>query len=341
MKLHLKKWLAFASTLSVLASIALTASAQTDTQRAEMKAAFAAAEKVQQTGPVAINMLDQAVLQLPAKQIFIPMPEAGRVMRAMGNQIDDSYLGLIFPAEGDWMVVARYEKAGYIKDDDAKEWNADELLTSLTDGTESGNAERRERGIPEMKVDGWAEKPAYEAATHRLVWSVITKNKQGADDDPGVNYNTYALGREGYISLNLVTSLKDVYMQKDLARNLIGNLEFSDGKRYADFNSSTDKVAEYGLAALVAGVAAKKLGLFAVLLAFLAKFAKVGLLALFGGGALLKKWFGRKKPEQAAVPTAGASTFEFDAFAPLEVPAVPAVPAEGPAKDASNGSAAP
>jgi hypothetical protein len=86
----------------------------------------------------------------------------------------------------------------------------------------------------------------------------------------------------------------------------LGNLEFSDGKRYADFNASTDKVAEYGLAALVAGVAAKKLGLFAVILAFLAKFAKVGLLALFGGGVLFKKWFSRKKESEPAPVSASS-----------------------------------
>ena len=55
---------------------------------------------------------------------------------------------------------------------------------------------------------------------------------------------------------------------KPTAHNLLASLDFAAGKRYADFNSSTDKVAEYGLAALVAGVAAKKLGLLAVIAGF-------------------------------------------------------------------------
>ena len=76
---------------------------------------------------------------------------------------------------------------------------------------------------------------------------------------------------------------------------LLDNLNYVDGKRYADFDSSTDKVAEYGLAALVAGVAAKKLGLFAVIAAFLAKFAKVGILAAAAlGGGLWKRLRGKK-----------------------------------------------
>jgi uncharacterized membrane-anchored protein len=297
MKFTLKKLLA----LFALALMTQFAQAQSEAQKAEIKAAYEEADKVKQAGPFEVKMLDQAVLRIPAGQVFIPNPTASRILRAMGNSSDDSLLGVIFPAgDENWFVVARYEKAGYIKEDDAKEWNADDLLKSLTEGAEAGNVARREKGIREMQVVGWAEKPAYDANNHRLVWSAISKDKVGVDEDPGVNYNTYALGREGYISLNLVTSLKEVATQKAVAQNLLENLEFTDGKRYADFNASTDKVAEYGLAALVAGVAAKKLGLFAVILAFLAKFAKVGLLALFGGGVLFKKWFSRQKESEPA-----------------------------------------
>jgi uncharacterized membrane-anchored protein len=75
---------------------------------------------------------------------------------------------------------------------------------------------------------------------------------------------------------------------KPAARELLAAVSFNDGKRYGDFNSSTDKVAAYGIAALVGGLAAKKLGLLAVAAAFFAKFAKlivVGVAALGGGVA--------------------------------------------------------
>ncbi|MFZ6767583.1 DUF2167 domain-containing protein [Undibacterium sp. Di26W] len=262
---------------------------------AEVKAAFDEAKKVMQQGPAEIKMIDQAVLKLPAGQVFIPMPEAGRIMRAMGNSSDPSLLGAIFPEEGHWMIVTRYQKSGYIKDDDARDWNADDLLKSLKDGTEEGNKDRRQRGIRELELVGWAEKPNYEAPTHRLVWSAITKGKQDGNDKQGVNYNTYALGREGYISMNLVTALNELPQQKSIAKNLLGQLQFLDGKRYSDFNASTDKVAEYGLAALVAGVAVKKLGLLAIIAAFFAKSIKLVLVAVVGLGALVGKLFGRNK----------------------------------------------
>jgi len=294
MNMIVKQFLKWVATLFLIA-FSHFAYAQNAATEAEMKAAFDEAKKVMQAGPAEIKLIDQAVLKVPAGQFFVPMPAAGRIMRAMGNSSIESLLGAIFPEEGDWMIVAEYEKSGYIKDDDAKDWNADDLLKSLREGTEEGNKERVQRGIPEMQLVGWAEKPNYDAATHRLVWSAITKDKQANNDNQGVNYNTYALGREGYISLNLLTALNDLPQQKAIAKDLLGHLEFSNGKRYSDFNASTDKVAEYGLAALIGGVAAKKLGLFALIFAFLAKFAKLALVAVVGLGALVAKLFGHKK----------------------------------------------
>ena len=78
------------------------------------------------------------------------------------------------------------------------------------------------------------------------------------------------------------------------ARQLLSAVNFKEGKRYADFNSSTDKVAAYGLAALVAGVAAKKPGLLALAGAFILKFAKGFALGVAAAGGLWKWLKGRR-----------------------------------------------
>lgn len=266
---------------------------------AEQEAAFKAAKAVQKAGPADIPLRDQAHLKLPEGYIWVPTPAAAQLMRSMGNRTDDTFIGAIFPADdnADWMAVVKFVKEGYIKDDDAKDWNADDLLKSLKEGTEAANEERAKRGIPGIEVTGWAQKPQYEAATHRLVWSALSKKKGDTGDRQGVNYNTYALGREGYLSLNLITNAKDLDTYKPDAAKLLAALQYDDGKKYADFNSSTDKVAAYGLAALVAGVAVKKLGIFALALAFLAKFAKIAVVA--GGAAIwgVAKIFKKKNPE--------------------------------------------
>ena len=89
--------------------------------------------------------------------------------------------------------------------------------------------------------------------------------------------------------------MKDLPAQKPDAKSLLGALEFDAGKRYEDFNEATDHVAEYGLAALVLGVGAKKLGLLAVIFAFVAKFAKIIFIAVLGFGAAITKFFKRDK----------------------------------------------
>jgi uncharacterized membrane-anchored protein len=271
-------------------------------RKAEIDAAFAAADKAATRGPSDVKLADQATLKLPKGYAYVPPAEGGRVLTAMGNRPGEGLLGLVFPESDDnWMVVMRFAKTGYIKDDDAKDWKTDELLSNLKQGTEESNKERRERGIPEIEVTGWVEPPAYDATAHRLVWSLASKAKGEPENaERGINYNTYALGRDGYISMNLVTGMRSIAAHKPVAHQMLGGLEYESGKRYTDFNSATDKVAEFGLAALVGGVVAKKLGLFALLAAFFVKFAKLIGIAAVALIALLAKFFSRRK-----TPTTG------------------------------------
>ena len=268
-------------------------------RKAELVAAWKAASEAGVGGPKDVSLIDQATLKLPASHFFVPQAEGARVLRALGNVVNDaSFVGLVVgtgPNDG-WIVVIRYIKEGYIKDDDAKNWNADELLNNLKDGAEETNKDRIARGFPEMQVIGWVQPPSYDAATHRLVWSLLAKDKGEPDNvAKSINYNTYALGRDGYFSLNLLSNSERIAGDKAVAHGLLGDLAYNAGKRYADFSASTDRIAEYGLMALVGGVAAKKLGLFAIVIAFVLKFAKV----IFVGAAVLGAGvvqFFRRKP---------------------------------------------
>ncbi|WP_457321069.1 DUF2167 domain-containing protein [Roseateles sp. P5_E11] len=284
----------------LLAAVGLLLSLSTQAADAPPEnAAWTEAKAAAKEGPADVAIAGQATLHLPAGRIFIPQPQAGKLLTAMGNPGEHTELaGLIFPkGDGEWFATLRYIASGYVKDGDAKEWKADDLLASYKEGTEASNDERQKMGVAPIEITGWAEPPAYEATQHRLVWAMSSKEKGApADAGQGVNYNTYALGREGYLSLNFITDLKELPDQKPDAKALLGALEFDKGKRYEDFDSSTDHVAEYGLAALVVGVGAKKLGLLAVAFAFIAKFAKIIFIAVIGGGAAITKFFKRDKP---------------------------------------------
>ena len=170
-------------------------------RKAELVAAWQAASTAGSAGPKDISLIDQASLKLPPGYFFVPKAEGARVLRALGNVVTEaSFVGLVVgtgPKDG-WIVVIRHIKEGYIKDDDAKNWNADDLLKNLREGAEETNKDRLARGFPEMQVIGWLQPPNYDAGTHRLVWSVLAKDKGEADSaTKSINYNTYALGRDG------------------------------------------------------------------------------------------------------------------------------------------------
>jgi uncharacterized membrane-anchored protein len=95
--------------------------------------------------------------------------------------------------------------------------------------------------------------------------------------------------------MEAVASMERLPRLREDMKPLLAAAQFNPGYRYEEFNENTDKVAAYGLGALVAGAAAAKLGLFAKLLPFL-KFIIMGVVAL---GALLLNVFRRKKGQAA------------------------------------------
>jgi uncharacterized membrane-anchored protein len=273
-------------------------------RKAELAAAWQAASRAGSSGPSDIDLIDQATLKLPADYFFVPKAEGARVLRALGNVVNDSvFVGLVvgMRQNDQWIVVIRYIKEGYIKDDDAKNWNAEELLKNLKDGVDETNKDRSARGFPEMQVIGWVEPPGYDAGTHRLVWSLLAKDKDEPDNaQKSINYNTYALGRDGYFSLNLLSGSERIASEKAVAHELLADLSYNAGKRYEDFSATTDRIAEYGLAALIGGIAVKKLGLLALFVALVLKFAKVIIIGAAVLGAVVMKFFRRKPRNDSA-----------------------------------------
>ena len=290
----MKKLLLSLCTAALIALANPVAWAQDADFENKAKALLAQAEP----GPKTIDLGAQASMQLPAGMAFLPKQPADKLMQMVGNGTDPNRYGIIIPTseEDDWMADLSYIDSGYIKDDDAKNWDVDALLKNIKEGTKEQNKERAERGIPPLEVGGWVEKPHYDAATRHLIYSVDAKTVGEAT--PSVNYNTYALGRYGYISLNFVADLDTIERYKPTAQQLLAAIEYRAGQRYADFNPSTDKIAEYGIAALVGGLAAKKLGLLAVIAAFAVKFSKPLIVGAVGVIYGVKKLFGGRRREE-------------------------------------------
>jgi uncharacterized membrane-anchored protein len=190
--------------------------------------------------------------------------------------------------EEDWFILFEYNAEGYVKDDDKDKIDKDAILESYKEGTEEANKVRKEKGLPGLHVTGWYEEPHYDETTHNLVWALLAKNDNGHEV---VNYNVRLLGREGYMSVTLVDEPAKLALSKPQVEAVLAGFTYKGGKSYAEWVPG-DKVAQYGLTALIAGgagAAAVKMGLFGALLKILAKGGKAVVLLVVAVLAGLKK----------------------------------------------------
>jgi uncharacterized membrane-anchored protein len=244
---------------------------------------------------------DIATLSLPPSFRYLPPADTERLLvEGWGNPPGSTTLGMIVPADispleqAGWGAIITYDKDGHVKDDDADSIKYDALLKEMQESVTERNAARKEKGYAPMTLVGWAEHPHYDKAEHKLYWAQELRT-EGAKEN-GLNYNIRVLGREGVLVLNAVAGREQLDAIKGEMQKVTAFTNFNPGNRYTDFNASTDKVAEYGIAALVAGGVAAKLGLFSKLLALLLAFKKIILLAVAAFGSAIYKFFKREKP---------------------------------------------
>jgi len=221
-----------------------------------------------EAGPGNYDVTNKASIDLPAGFDRLNSSDTAALMELMENPSSGSeyYVG---PEDGRWFAVFSYEDTGHIKDDE--EIDADDLLYSIKEGTKYGNEERRKRGWAEMQIIGWQYEPRYSDRTNRLSWAILAES-EGYEI---VNYNTRLLGRTGVISATLVTDPETLTTSVGEFENLLDGFSYNAGDLYAEYREG-DKLATYGLAALVTGGAA----------AAVAKGAGKGLFKAIGLGIL-------------------------------------------------------
>jgi uncharacterized membrane-anchored protein len=235
---------------------------------------------------------------------YLSPDDAAKVLvDAWGNPPGQKTLGMIVPAnvsllgQDGWGVIVTYDEDGHVKDDDADSIKYDELLKQMQDSVKESNDARTKEGYPAMSLVGWAETPSYDKSTHKFYWAKELRVDKASQNT--LNYNIRVLGRKGVLVLNAVAGMDQLADIKKEMKHVIDFTEFSSGNRYADFDTKTDKVAEYGLAALVAGGVAAKLGLFGKLFAMLLAFKKLIILGVAAIGSAIYKLFGRKSGDNA------------------------------------------
>lgn len=242
-----------------------------------------------------------ATLRLTEGFRYLGKADARRVLEDWwNNPADDTVLGMLVPtADGldtdhAWVVVLTWSGEGYVPDEDAADYDYDDLLALMQDETRDNNAYLAEAGYPTVELVGWAQAPRYDAVNKRLHWA---KHLQFEGSEGGtLNYDIRVLGRRGFLSMNAVAAIDDLERVNAGMAEVLGMASFDAGHRYADYVEG-DHTAAYGLAALIGGGLAAKTGLLAKIGLFLAKFWKLLLFGGIGLAAVIGKLRGAKKAE--------------------------------------------
>ena len=216
-------------------------------------------------GPMTAKLGTVAKIKVPAGYLFADSEGARTALERSQNIPSGDELGIIVPASEDesWWVLFEFNDTGFIKDDEKSSLDAAKLLDSIQKNTEEANEEREKKGWKPFHVMGWYTQPYYDAKTNNLTWAINGAEDKGVH--PSVNYSIRILGRRGTMNVDVILGPTEMGAVEPKFKALMTGFSFTTGNRYADFVEG-NKVAEYGLTALIAGGAtavAIKTGLFA------------------------------------------------------------------------------
>jgi uncharacterized membrane-anchored protein len=250
-----------------------------------------------QRGPIKAELGSQAQLAIPQGYLFADSAETKKFLEMNENIPSGREVGLLASPKSGSFVIFEFADVGYVKDDEKKSLDADAMLESIRKATDAANEERKRRGWGTMTVVGWMQPPHYDEATHNLEWAVKGEDEKG---NVGSNLNTRYLGRRGYMSVTLVADANKFEATTTEFRKVLTGFSYTPNNDYRAFVKG-DKVAEYGLTALVVGGAAAvaaKTGLLKVIAKFLVVGWKLILAGLAALGATLRKLFARRDRDE-------------------------------------------
>ncbi len=198
---------------------------------------------------------------------------------------------IITHPEIDAITVYRSINEGYVKFDDWGDVDSDQMLKDIKEGNEEANKERAKFGVSPLHVTGWKQRPTLNKEQKIVQWQIEAQS----GEDHIVNAVVLVFGRFGYEKLIWAGDAKD---NPDILLNAArSGFSFDQGASYADFRDG-DKVAEYGVAALVASaVGAKVLAKFGFLAAAALLFKKAWVVVLIIPAMIwrgVKKLFARR-----------------------------------------------
>lgn len=241
-----------------------------------------------QRGPGEGRIGDKATIRIPEGYAFLDARNTRRFLEIMGNPPTDHHYTFV-PTSLSWFAVFNFDASGYVKDDE--KIDPDELLSIMKKSDGPANKERKRLNLEALHTDGWQVPPHYDLETKRLEWGTRLRTES---NETIVNYTSRLLGRSGVMSAILVSDPRTLTADVLEFKAALQGFNYVPGEKYSEFKAG-DKVAQYGLTALIVGgaaAAAAKSGL-------LKGFGKALWIAIFGGFAavwgVVKRLMGRKQ----------------------------------------------
>ncbi len=240
-------------------------------------------------GPAVDHIASKATLQADSTLAFLGEADSEKFLKLTGNLPDPGYFIVLSPKDN-WWATFSFNPIGYVKDGGSID--AASLLKQLKDRDPAENRRRKKLGIAPIHTIGWSVPPHYDRDTKRLEWGL----KLRSAGKIGVDYTVRILGRTGVMNATLVSSPETLNAYVRSFKAVLSDFKFDPGQRYAQFKKG-DKVAAYGLAALILGGAAAvatKKGFWAVIAGALAAAWKVVAAAVVGVLGWLRSLFKKK-----------------------------------------------
>jgi len=249
-------------------------------------------------GPTLGTLGQRATINVPEGYFFLDQAATKRFLEENQNIPDGDELGTLLRANPDtgdyWFAVFSYSDIGHVKDDEKDSIDAAALMKNMQSGSREANAERQKRGWAAINLEGWHQPPFYNSTTHNLTWAT----RLNSEGETSINHSIRLLGRTGLMSAQLVAEPSNIDASITEFDQVLSSYAFNEGFKYAEFRQG-DKIAAYGLTALIAGGA----GAAAVKTGLLKKLWKLIVFAVVAVAGAIKKFFsGLGTPERAERP---------------------------------------
>ena len=244
-------------------------------------------------GPATVPIGGEANVRIPKGVRYLGPEATSKFLQLNGNPpVDSDYT--IAPEASNWFAILEFDPAGYVSD--KEKVDPDALFKQLKSSEAEDNKERASAGQTGLYLDRWVAAPHYDAVSHNLEWGTVMHTDSG---EQVVNYTSRILGRDGVTKAILVSDPASLPADLREYRAALSGFAYLPAKKYEDHQAG-DKMAAYGLGALVAGGAAAVAvksglfaGLFAVILKFGVAFYKLIIVGALAAYAMLRKQIGR------------------------------------------------